>query len=85
MPKKRKYEFRALPSVLYYTFAAMLCLYFESPMARPTLFVHAQTIKLTLPAFSSGDENGSPVTGYDMHIDDGHNGPYRCVLGCDRS
>ena len=77
--------FGALSRVLLYTFTVLTAIHFESQMALPTLFVHAQTIKLTLPAFSSADENGSPIAGYDVQMDDGHNGPYRCVLGCDRS
>jgi hypothetical protein len=40
---------------------------------------------LTLPVYASGETGGSEIVGYDMQIDNGHNGDYRFVLGGDRS
>lgn len=51
----------------------------------PILWVQAQEMQLTLPVFASGENGGSEIVGYDMQIDDGHNGDYRYVLGGDRS
>jgi len=40
---------------------------------------------LTLPELEAAETGGSVIIGYDMQIDDGHNGPFRFVLGGDRS
>lgn len=47
--------------------------------------MQAQEILLTLPVITTAEAGGSPVVGYDMQIDDGHNGEFRFVLGGDRS
>lgn len=51
----------------------------------PLKFVSAQQLLLTLPELSSSENGGTAVIGYDMQVDDGHNGPWRFVLGGDRS
>ena len=47
--------------------------------------LNAQQIQLTIPVFDDSDTGGAPIIGYDLQLDDGRNGPFRCVLGGDRS
>ena len=85
-----------IPRILYYTFYTFALavsafgshwgLDFEGlRLFSPILWAQAQEIELTLPVLTTAEAGGSEVVGYDMQIDDGHNGEFRFVLGGDRS
>lgn len=75
-------------SYTFYTLAFILLgtLHFESSAGLlPILWARAQQLELTLPELAASDNGGTAIVGYDMQVDDGRNGPYRFVLGGDRS
>ena len=53
-------------------------------LSTPLLWAKAQELHLTLPELDPSETGGTEIVGYDMQIDDGHNGDYRFVLGGDR-
>jgi hypothetical protein len=42
-------------------------------------------VQLSIPEATEAEAGGTPVIGYDLQIDDGHYGPWRYVLGGNRS
>ena len=90
--KSRKY-------ILYTFYTLMISLFFARGGSYFTdrslaaglsiLWVRAQQFEVKIPELSAAEaealSGGAAVVGYDIQMDDGRNGPYRFVLGGDRS